>query len=118
MLAYTLDLAVAQLNAVLAAVVMVVNVYAAREGNPSRRWLYVMSSVLAGIYVGSYAVLLADFPSRILAWSRIMRGVSLAVWVVVWIVPPLFDVRRYKKNRAVSERLVAGVLERLKDVKT
>lgn len=43
-------------------------------------------AALASIYVAAYAVLLL-VPSISGEWSRVMRGVSLVVWPLVWTWP-------------------------------
>jgi|CXWK01.1.fsa_nt_gi hypothetical protein len=115
MIGYTLDLSATQANLFLVIVALLVNVYAFIHANPQRRPIYAPTMVLCAVYIGSYLVLLGDFPERILEWSRIMRGVSLVAWVTVWIIPPLFDVKVHQERKAASDRLVTEVEERLKD---
>lgn len=111
----TLDLFVAHVNLFLAIGALGANVYAIRYGHPFRRPMHASGAALCVIYIVSYVILLGDFPQRILAWSRIMRGVSVVAWCIVWIAPPIMDVYLQRRTGKVADRLQSEVARRLGD---
>lgn len=55
------------------------------------RALSAASATLAAMYVGAYVWLLVD--PDVVHWSQIMRGVSIVVWPLIWILPGVTAVR-------------------------
>lgn len=94
------------LSALLAAVACVVNFAAAIRGPFGLRMINGARGALAGLYVGSYLWLLAHLEQRA-AWSRLMTGTAIIVWIVVWIVPPLLALRLERKTRQVVDAMVS-----------
>lgn len=95
------DLAVIHANAALVTVALVACLYAYHRGNPRERWLRAAQIVTCAVYVISYLYLTLDYLERVVAWSRVMRGVSLVAWIVVWIAPPILDVQLTKKRQVI-----------------
>ena len=112
-----IDLGIVWANIVVIVVALCANGWALTHASPSRRPVYGTTIALCVIYLVSYGVLLGDFPQRVVTWSRVMRGVSLVAWVVVWTIPALYDVKLYRERRNAVEQLIATTDERLKDVK-
>lgn len=102
----TLDTAVFAINAAGALAAVVVNLVAAgRGGLTALRRLHVATAVLAAIYVAGYAWVLFGEPG-IEQWSSVMRGVSIAAWVIVWVGPGVVSIRLNRRlHSAVQARL-------------
>ncbi len=84
----SLDAAIIAITVVLAAIAVGVNLSAARHGPYPLRAMAAARSALACFYVAGYIWLLAHQERRV-TWSKMMTGVSLVAWVVVWILPAL-----------------------------
>lgn len=94
---------VTALNMVGAMCAVTANAWAARRGlyrlRPLR-WAIVAYSV---VYVVAYWWLLMN--GDVLPWSRIMRGVSIVAWPLVWCAPAIVGVL---ETRAIARRIEAG----------
>lgn len=112
---YTLDLAVIQANAVLAAVALLTSIYAAIHASPAKRPYYAAVATLALVYTVSHILLLGDFPARLVLWGQIMRGVAMVVWILVWIIPSILDVQEERRKRKLVTALVEAVTRKLGD---
>lgn len=74
---------------------------AMRRDFPSRRGYHAAVGALATFYGCSYIWLLPH-DKDVTTWSQFMRGPSLIVWILVWIMPPL---RSVHERRAAEARI-------------
>lgn len=79
------------------------NLWAATRGSPHMRPVRVGVAAFAGIYVIAYGWLAVfeDTP----AWSRVMRGVSLGVWPMVWCAPAIIGAHVTRRTIEQLEQL-------------
>ncbi len=81
------DLTIVILNMVGAIAALVCNLYAAISGPIRLRPIRIGITFYAGIFALAYAWL-AVFED-VTAWSRVMRGVALGTWPMVWCGPAI-----------------------------
>jgi hypothetical protein len=93
-----IDRAFIILNLGIVCAVAWVNFGEARNGFRQWRRIRWWAFSFALVYACSYLILLTGVVDR-LAWSKIMIGVSPAVWVAVWLAPAW-------KSRQVRGRIV------------
>lgn len=80
-----------------------------RRGIPGLRSWHYATSVLSAFYVVGYVWLLTTADS-VDVWSSRMRGLSLLVWVTVWIAPAVLSVRIWHRmQRDVLEQVAERV---------
>ena len=90
--------AVVALNALLALTATVINLHASKKVVGEWRGVRVSIAAVATAYV------LVMFPEEIIVWSKVMRGVSLLAWPVVWIHPAVVQRRSVKRTREILEK--------------
>lgn len=78
-----------------------------RRDDPRKRPMWAAVAVLATIYAGSYVWLKID--GDVFVWSKIMRGVSLVVWPLVWVTPPIMSVALFRRDQAAIARKAKAV---------
>lgn len=97
------------LNALLAGAAFATNLAAAWRAHPFAKAVHSAIAALALVYVVGYLYLeLSDVSVE--DWSSVMRGVSLAAWVIAWIGPAYVRVHR---SRSLPSRLERAVLNEL-----
>jgi hypothetical protein len=84
------DLVLVVINGVGAAVAGVVTGYAAVR-SAYMRGIRAAICAYSMLYAGAYAYLLGT--QDIVPWSKVMRGVSVVAWPLVWIAPHVFGLR-------------------------
>jgi hypothetical protein len=89
------DLTIVILNACGASVAFGCNAWAAKYGARSMRGLRIGIAIYAAMYAVAY-VWLATFRD-VTAWSRIMRGVALGTWPMVWCAPAIMSAQAIKR---------------------
>lgn len=107
----TVDTIVIILNLIGALAAVALNLWASERGFLVSHVLMRITAVVAGMYAIGYAMLLADvveFPQ----WSSFFRGVSVAVWPIVWSGHAILALRMQTR---LEQEVKAG-LER--DVRT
>lgn len=97
------DRFVVALNGVLALVAALANLHSARGATGDWRRVRVSIAAVATAYVLGYAYL-AMFPDEIITWSKVMRGVSLLAWPIVWIHPAVVQRRSMKRTKEILEK--------------
>lgn len=102
------DLVVIWLNFTGAVVAALANWWAARHADPRKRPLWAAVAVLAAVYAGSYLWLIIE--GDVVVWSKIMRGVSLIVWPLVWVSAPTLSVLLFRRDRRTIQRQADEVL--------
>lgn len=72
------------------------NIVGAIRDDPRQRPMWASIAALAALYLAGdlWVMNTGDVDS----WSRVYRGVSLAAWPLVWIVPPLRSVRVRRRD--------------------
>ena len=95
--------AVVALNALLALGATIANLLSSREATGEWRGVRVSIAAVATAYVIGYTYL-AMFPEEIIVWSKVMRGVSLLAWPVVWIHPAVVQHRSMKRTKEILEK--------------
>ena len=98
----TFDLVVVWLNMTGAVAAVAANWWAARHADPRKRPLWAAVAVLAAVYAGSYLWLVVE--GDVVVWSKIMRGVSLIVWPLVWVSAPVLSVLLFRRDRQAIQR--------------
>ena len=97
------DLTITLMNMVGAIAALACNAWAAAYGSERLRALRIGIALYSGIYVAAYAWL--AIVEDVVAWSRVMRGVSLMAWPMVWCAPALAGVRTARRTVAEIEQL-------------
>lgn len=96
------DTVVIWLNFSGAVLAFCANLWAATRSDTRERPVWAAVAVLAAIYAGSYVWLMID--SDVVTWSKVMRGVSLVVWPLVWATAPILSVVLFRRDRAKVRR--------------
>lgn len=91
------DTVVIWLNFTGAVLAFLANIWAANRSDPRERPVWAAVAVLAVIYAGSYVWLMVD--GDVAIWSKIMRGVSLVVWPLVWSTAPILSVVLFRRDQ-------------------
>ena len=91
-------------NVVLAAVAVVLNIWAATHHTGwMRRW-FTANATLAGLYVGAYCWLLFNFDRHHRDWAEFMRPVGSMAWLIVWCCGPVVIMSNHMaKMKTVQE---------------
>lgn len=83
------------------------NLYAARHDDPRMRPVRAGVAVVAVLYQLGYWWVMETGSVDI--WSKVMRGVSIWAWVVVWSIPPLWSVHiRRQDVKTIQEKKVSS----------
>lgn len=88
------------LNMLGATCAVAANAWAARRGLVRLRPLRWAIVAYSCVYVVAYAWLVVH--DDVLAWSKVMRGVSIVSWPLVWCAPAIIGVREV---RAIARRI-------------
>jgi hypothetical protein len=97
------DVIIIYANMSLAFIALLVNIWASREDHPFMRPIRAGTAALLAVYVLGYFWLLTS--GDVIAWSRIMRGVSMVAWPVAWTIPKIASVYVYRKEMRALEVL-------------
>lgn len=97
------DVIVIYVNMFAAFACLVINFMAARTGHPFLRPVRAMVAALLAVYVVAYGWLLTS--GDVVAWSRIMRGVSIVAWPVAWGIAPAVSMYVYRKEMEALKEL-------------
>ena len=104
-----INLAVMVASCVLAGVAFGANSWAAYTATGAWRFVHTAIAGMSGLYTGAYLVLVGT-DVNLEDWSQVMRGVSLWVWLIVWILPAVIRIKTTPKIRAeLADRFVAEV---------
>lgn len=92
----TIDLLIMWANLVLVIGAVLANVVGAVGDDPRQRPMWASIAALAVLYAGGYLWVMNT--GDVTSWSRVYRGVSLAAWPLVWIIPPIRAVRVRRRD--------------------
>jgi hypothetical protein len=92
------DTAIFVANLVMVILAVAANVVATLDDDPRQRPMWASIAALGVLYVAGYIwVLNTGDP---VTWSKLFRGVSIAAWPIVWIVPPVRSVLMRRRDLA------------------
>ncbi|MCB0967949.1 MAG: hypothetical protein KDB37_14030 [Ilumatobacter sp.] len=105
------DLLIIWANLVMVIAAILANVVGAVGDDPRQRPMWAAIAALGVLYAGGYLWVLNTGDT--VSWSRAFRGVSIAAWAIVWIVPPLRSVWLHRRDLAAMRHQAKSVKKRI-----